>query len=35
MGADLILTWAAVVSGCLISAALGFFLDFSSTEPES
>jgi len=28
MGADLFLTWAAVLIGCLVSAALGFFLDF-------
>jgi hypothetical protein len=27
MGADLIATWAAVLIGCLLSAALGFFLD--------
>jgi hypothetical protein len=24
---DLILTWAAVLIGCVLSAALGFFLD--------
>jgi hypothetical protein len=27
MGADLFLTWTAVLIGCLLSAALGFFLD--------
>jgi hypothetical protein len=27
MAADLILTWAAVLLGCVLSAALGFFLD--------
>jgi hypothetical protein len=27
MGADLIATWAAVLIGCVLSAALGFFLD--------
>jgi len=27
MGTDLFLAWTAVLIGCLLSAALGFFLD--------
>jgi hypothetical protein len=27
MGAEMISTWAAVLIGCVLSAALGFFLD--------
>jgi hypothetical protein len=32
MGADLILTWAAVLLGCVLSAGLGFVLDLSGPD---
>jgi hypothetical protein len=32
MAADLALTWAAVLLGCLLSAALGFVLNALETE---
>jgi hypothetical protein len=33
MGVDLALTWAAVLLGCFLSAALGFVLNAHESEP--
>jgi len=32
MGVDLVVTWAAVLLGCVLSAALGFVLNASKSD---